>query len=271
MLRTGFRVLTQQRQPVASSIGMASRWMTASFGSPANVMRVRGIPGMLPAAASYSSVPHQMTQKVVIKEVGIMDPYVIPEKKDRPSIFGDFKTWVKYAKMRMRNTGMTAASTLGMCWKLKDFGITGRFLGESEQAYIAMNEAFAKGDREFLEELCTPSMFHKLKGQLKDRVGRYEWRYHGVIDKPQIVSIRQGQIGGHVLIQIIVRLHTKQSMAVFDKKNRQVAGDLKKEVPVLEYIVFQRYITDPEDNWKILGKTAPAPALPSGRSDNTSA
>lgn len=48
-------------------------------------------------------------------------------------------------------------------------------------------------------------------------------------------------------------------MGVFDKKNKLIAGDLKKSVPVLEYLVFQRYITDPEDNWRILGKTAPTP------------
>jgi hypothetical protein len=34
---------------------------------------------------------------------------VIPEKENRPSIFNDYKTWIKYAKLRMRNTGMTAA------------------------------------------------------------------------------------------------------------------------------------------------------------------
>ncbi|KAF9328932.1 hypothetical protein BKA57DRAFT_478119 [Linnemannia elongata] len=232
--------------------------LTAMIGS-ANMARMRGITGVLAQTASYSSVPRQMTQQMTLKEVGIMDPYVIPEKENRPSLFSDYKTWIKYAKLRMRNTGMTAASTLGMCWKLKDFGITGRFLGESEEAYIGMNEAFAKGDRKYLEEICTPSMYAKLKGQLKDRVGRYEWKYHGLVEKPQIVSIRQGQIGGHVLIQMIVRLHSNQSMGVFDKKNKLIAGDLKKSVPVLEYLVFQRYITDPEDNWRILGKTAPTP------------
>ena len=78
-----------------------------------------------------------------------------------------------------------------------------------------MNEAFAKGDRKYLEEICTPSMYAKLKGQLKDRVGRYEWKYHGLVEKPQIVSIRQGQIGGHVLIQMIVRLHSNQVLLLF--------------------------------------------------------
>lgn len=86
----------------------------------------------------------------------------------------------------------------------------GRFLPQSEEAYVTMNEAFANGDRVLLEELCTPSMYQKLKSQLKDRIGRYEWKYHGVIEKPQIVSVRQGQLAGYVLVQIIVRLHTNQ-------------------------------------------------------------
>lgn len=38
-----------------------------------------------------------------------VDPYVVPEKENRPSLFSDYKKWVKYAKLRMRNTGMTAA------------------------------------------------------------------------------------------------------------------------------------------------------------------
>ncbi|KAF9928815.1 39S ribosomal protein L45, mitochondrial [Linnemannia zychae] len=259
MLRLSSRLTTNAAAQAVQSVRALSNpaGLTTMVGS-AHISRMRGMTGVLAQSASYSSMPHQMTQKVTLKEVGIMDPYVIPEKENRPSLFNDYKAWIKYAKLRMRNTGMTAASTLGMCWKLKDFGITGRFLSESEDAYVAMNEAFAKGDRKFLEEICTPSMYAKLNRQLKDRVGRYDWKYHGIVEKPQIVSIRQGQVGGHVLIQMIVRLHSNQSMGVYDKKNKLIAGDIKKTVPVLEYIVFQRYITDPEDNWKILGKTAPS-------------
>jgi Tim44-like domain len=48
-----------------------------------------------------------------------------------------------------------------------------------------------------------------------------------------------------------------QSMAVYDKKNRLVAGDPHKIQNVREYVVFQRALTDPEDVWKIYGKVAP--------------
>ncbi|KAF9585261.1 39S ribosomal protein L45, mitochondrial [Lunasporangiospora selenospora] len=255
MFRTSSRILGGITQPTQyiRSLAPTARTNAAVLVGPFNLA-----PRMIPQPACYSSVPHQLSQQVSLRDIGVMDPYVIPEKKDRPSLLNNYKSWIKYAKLRMRNTGMTAASTLGMCWRLKDFGITARFLGESEDAYIAMNDAFAKGDRKFLEEMCTSSMFAKLKGQMKDRPGRFEWRYHGIVEKPKIVSIRQGQIGGHVLIQITVRMNSTQSMAVFDKKNKPIAGDLKKSVPVLEYIVFQKYITDPSDSWKIVGKVSPS-------------
>lgn len=48
-----------------------------------------------------------------------------------------------------------------------------------------------------------------------------------------------------------------QSMAVYDKKNRLIAGDPHKIQNVREYVVFQRALTDPEDVWKIYGKVAP--------------
>lgn len=45
-------------------------------------------------------------------------------------------------------------------------------------------------------------------------------------------------------------------MAVFDKKNRVIGGDPNKIHNVLEYVVFQKTISDPEDIWRIYGKIA---------------
>lgn len=45
-------------------------------------------------------------------------------------------------------------------------------------------------------------------------------------------------------------------MAVFDKKNRLIGGDPNKIHNVLEYVVFQKTISDPEDIWRVYGKIA---------------
>lgn len=45
-------------------------------------------------------------------------------------------------------------------------------------------------------------------------------------------------------------------MAVFDKKNKLIGGDPNKIHNVLEYVVFQKTISDPEDIWRVYGKVA---------------
>ena len=102
-----------------------------------------------------------------------------------------------------------------MCWKLKDFGITGRFLGESEEAYIGMNEAFAKGDRKYLEEICTPSMYAKLKGQLKEKIA----------NTPGMANEKKKEIEG-----VIVRLDSaSEGMMVWMRKFNPLPDSLGEE------------------------------------------
>lgn len=45
-------------------------------------------------------------------------------------------------------------------------------------------------------------------------------------------------------------------MAVFDKKNKLIGGDPNKIHNILEYVVFQKTLSDPEDIWRIYGKIA---------------
>ncbi|ORY99012.1 hypothetical protein BCR43DRAFT_488569 [Syncephalastrum racemosum] len=126
-----------------------------------------------------------------------------------------------------------------------------------------MNVAFARGDRGLLEEVCLDSMYSNLKNQIKNRSNaRWEWHYHGEVEAPRIVCVRcMGTSGvskhGFSVGQVTVRMFTKQSMAVFDKKNRLIGGDPNKVHNVLEYVVFQKTISDPEDIWRVYGKIAP--------------
>ncbi|CAO3697235.1 unnamed protein product [Umbelopsis ramanniana] len=140
---------------------------------------------------------------------------------------------------------------------------SGKFMSVAEETYKDMNSAFARGDRNLLEEVCLDAMYSNLKNQLKTRSNvTWDWQYHGEVEPPKIVCVRcMGTSGfsktGFSVGQVTVRMHTKQSMAVYDKKNRLIAGDPHKVQNVREYVVFQRALTDPEDVWKIYGKVAP--------------
>lgn len=108
-----------------------------------------------------------------------------------------------------------------------------------------------------------------MKNQLKTRNNvRWEWKYHGDVEQPKIVCVRcVGTTGvskhGFAVGQVTVRMFTKQSMAVYDKKNKLIGGDPNKIHNILEYVVFQKTISDPEDIWRIYGKiAAPEKVLP---------
>ena len=48
--------------------------------------------------------------------------------------------------------------------------------------------------------------------------------------------------------------YTLQILALKDRHNRTVTGDAKKPKRVIDYVVFERHLTDPYGRWRICGK-----------------
>ncbi|KAF7727852.1 39S ribosomal protein L45, mitochondrial [Apophysomyces ossiformis] len=207
----------------------------------------------------YSTRPLQPNQSL-IRDHGVFANYVPPEKT--PSVT-DFQRW-RLTKWRNLKNSVSNLLSVGLI-KYKsqyDTWNSGKFLSVAEETYKDMNDAFARGDRSMLEEVCLDAMYSNLKNQIKQRnQARWEWRYHGEVETPKIVCVRcMSATGvskhGFAVAQVTVRMFTKQSMAVFDKKNRLIGGDPEKIHNVLEYVVFQKTISDAEDFWRIYGKIA---------------
>ncbi|KAH8547753.1 hypothetical protein BGW37DRAFT_432020 [Umbelopsis sp. PMI_123] len=224
----------------------------AAYLNPAFALGIRG----------YAS-KHRVTEgkQILVRDYGVIANYVPPETT--PAI-SDFHKWrlVKWRNLRnsvqnMLGIGLIKYKSLYEKWN------SGKFLSIAEETYKDMNSAFARGDRNLLEEVCLDAMYSNLKNQLKTRSNvTWDWQYHGEVEAPKIVCVRcMGTSGfsktGFSVGQVTVRMHTKQSMAVYDKKNRLIAGDPHKIQNVREYVVFQRALTDPEDVWKVYGKVAP--------------
>ncbi|KAI9481383.1 MAG: hypothetical protein EXX96DRAFT_566502 [Benjaminiella poitrasii] len=200
-------------------------------------------------------------KQVLLRDHGVFANYVPPEQT--PSMLSDFGRWrlTKWRNMKnnvqnLLSVGLIKYKSLYEKWNSR------KFLAEAIETYKDMNDAFARGDRSILEEVCLDSMYSNMKNQIKNRNNaRWEWKYHGDVEQPKIVCVRcLGSTGiskhGFAIGQVTVKMFTKQSMAVYDKKNRVVGGDPNKIHNVLEYVVFQKTISDPEDIWRIYGKVA---------------
>ncbi|KAI9258993.1 hypothetical protein BDA99DRAFT_606192 [Phascolomyces articulosus] len=199
-------------------------------------------------------------KQILIRDHGVFANYVPPETA--PAI-SDFARW-RLTKWRNLKNNVQNLLSVGLIKYKSQYEKwdSRKFLEVAEETYKDMNDAFARGDRQMLEEVCLDAMYSTLKNQIKGRGhARWEWRYHGEVEQPKIVCVRcVGTTGlskhGFSVAQATLRMYTKQSMAVYDKKNRLIGGDPNKIHNVLEYVVFQKTISDPEDIWRVYGKVA---------------
>ncbi|KAI8140280.1 hypothetical protein BJV82DRAFT_520395 [Fennellomyces sp. T-0311] len=197
-------------------------------------------------------------KQILIRDHGVFANYVPPEQ---PPAISDFARW-RLTKWRNLKNNVQNLLSVGLIKYKSQYEKwdSRKFLEVAEETYKDMNDAFARGDRQILEEVCLDSMYSTMKNQIKNRGNaRWEWRYHGEVEQPRIVCVRcVGTTGlskhGFSVAQATLRMYTKQSMAVYDKKNRLIGGDPNKIHNVLEYVVFQKTISDPEDIWRVYGK-----------------
>ncbi|KAI9596694.1 hypothetical protein BDF19DRAFT_438336 [Syncephalis fuscata] len=221
--------------------GLLGRVAITPFNQSALLRPLAGL--TLTSTRTYASHsdPRQ-NHRLIVTDHGLIDPFVPLPRSQRPSIFSraGFRTAVKHWKNIAFTTfciGRLRMSLDG--WKPKPFAM------EAQEMYEWMNNAFARGAREELREICTENMFSRLKNDMKNRVGTYKWTLHGQVEPPRVVTARYGQMATKLfLAQVTVRIHTKQSMAVYNKK------------------VFQRVVGPGERNgWKIYGKVQERPVI----------
>ncbi|PVV02421.1 hypothetical protein BB560_003131 [Smittium megazygosporum] len=190
--------------------------------------------------------------RFLLTENGLLGDYIPVPKEKRPSIYSKigFKIAINNWKNAMKTTysiGTIKRKISG--WSPKQFAL------DAQEMYEAMNEAFAEGDRRTLEELCMINMLSKLKGDMKKRVGRYEWKKVSDISKPRIVQARTGRLTqSSTLCQVVVRIEQLQSVVVYNRANKPILGDKNKPIPVTEYVVFQKTTGDVNTPWMIYGK-----------------
>ncbi|RKP10614.1 Tim44-like domain-containing protein [Thamnocephalis sphaerospora] len=199
-------------------------------------------------------------QRLILREYGMIDDFVPLPRSKRPSLLSKvgFRSAVKHWKNLAATTfaiGTIRFQVKG--WRPKPFA------QEAQRVYEEMNDAFARGDREALREVCTEGMFSRVKNEIKNRVGTFRWACHGNVEPPRIVSARFGRLGENMMLaQVTVRMHTKQSMAVYNKKNQLIAGNPDQPQNILEYVVMQRVIGPGEsEQWQIYGKVHEKPVM----------
>uniref|UniRef100_A0A0N4ZV19 Large ribosomal subunit protein mL45 n=1 Tax=Parastrongyloides trichosuri TaxID=131310 RepID=A0A0N4ZV19_PARTI len=81
------------------------------------------------------------------------------------------------------------------------------------------------------------------------------------VKKPELVSVRcadNPHQSGNAIAQIVVKLHTKQKIAVYDRYGQLILGSKDKIKDVQEFIVFENHISDLDGKWRLHDKVYPS-------------
>ena len=134
------------------------------------------------------------------------------------------------------------------------------FAGEAQELYKSACERLAAADKDALYGLVTDFCLNQLLSELELRSLR--WRWVETLEPPRVVQIRSASIDGsrnkdNVHVQLTVRLHSRQCLAIYDQWGRLHLGSPDKPEVVLEYLVFERHVSNPYSNWRIHAKIRP--------------
>ncbi|XP_052803617.1 39S ribosomal protein L45, mitochondrial-like [Mya arenaria] len=85
------------------------------------------------------------------------------------------------------------------------------------------------------------------------------WQYNEALERPKVVNVscQPGYVEGNYIAQVTLRMHSKQTLAIYDQFGRIMYGNENHPTNVLEFIVFEKNISDLYGRWKVHDKVVP--------------
>ncbi|CAH3172982.1 unnamed protein product [Porites lobata] len=138
-------------------------------------------------------------------------------------------------------------------FKLKEFA------NEAQEIYIDVNKAVISKDKQKLQDNATSSVYLSLRNLYFSPDKNLHWRYVSTVTRPKVVHVRANPVETktNLFAQITVRIHSKQVMAIKDKHGRHIKGSDKEVREVVDYVVFERHLTNKYGKWRVCGKLFP--------------
>ncbi|XP_048842897.1 39S ribosomal protein L45, mitochondrial [Brienomyrus brachyistius] len=190
---------------------------------------------------------------------GIFDPYIPPEGDARLS-----KLSKEGLKQRTEQLRQSAASQLAIR-KIKEHDPqfnTKDFPNTALNIFIEAHSALTQFNKEKLHKLVTERCYPEMV-----RGNRYKtlrWSFVESLEPPRVVHARCPDMvsKGNLYGQVTLRLHSRQTVAIYDRFGRLMLGNEDEPRDVLEYVVLERHLINSYGCWRLHGKIIPAWAPP---------
>ncbi|CAK6438360.1 unnamed protein product [Pipistrellus nathusii] len=190
---------------------------------------------------------------------GIFDPYVPPEGDARVSALSKEGLAQKTERLKKNVASQLSIRRIrdhDANFKIKDFP------EKAKDIFIEAHLCLNNSDHDRLHALATENCFPDMVWDIQYKTVR--WSFVESLEPAQVVQVRCSSMvnEGNVYGQITVRMHTRQTLAIYDRFGRLMYGQEDVPKDVLEYVVFEKHLTNPYGSWRMHGKIVPPWAPP---------
>jgi len=114
-----------------------------------------------------------------------------------------------------------------------------------------------KKNEDRLHELVSEKAYPEITWKLEKRT--FRWKYVEALEVPRVVHVRTTDMLSkqNLYAQVTVRFLTRQIMAMYDRFGRLAYGSENLAKDCLEYVVFEKHISDEYGIWRIHAKIIP--------------
>ncbi|XP_034836154.1 large ribosomal subunit protein mL45 [Maniola hyperantus] len=190
---------------------------------------------------------------------GVFEAYVPPEGDGKASLVSTSRAKQTVQLLEKKSKSMMAIR------KVKSFDEdfdTKEFCQLAQNIYIKAHESLVNGDRHALRTYVTEKAYPEFRHNT--RLKTIRWKFIESLEPPRVVHARCTDVISKTNIfgQITVRFHTRQQLAVYDRFGRLLHGSEILAKDVLEYVVFEKHLSNLYGTWRIHDKIIPDWAPP---------
>ncbi|CAB3233111.1 unnamed protein product [Arctia plantaginis] len=194
---------------------------------------------------------------------GVFEAYVPPEGDGKASIVSTTRAKQTVQLLEKKSKSMMAIRKIKSFEEDFDRSI---FVQRAQEMYIKAHECLANNDKRGLRLYVTEKAYPEFRHNSSMKTIR--WKFIESLEPPTIVHARCTDVVSkeNIFGQITVRFHTRQQLAVYDRFGRLIHGSEILAKDVLEYIVFEKHLSNLYGTWRIHDKIIPdwtAPKEPS--------
>lgn len=202
------------------------------------------------------SVARPLDRPIIIDSPGAIFSDYLPIRR-----YYFFTPWGIKERWNALKNGLWTVYSLAVIRKyIKPFKIR-EFAEQAQNIYIDVNKALISKSKKDLQEVVTNKVYTALSNDFFPPQKNLHWRFVSAVTRPRVLHVRVASVEKkqNLFVQVTVKIHSKQVMAIKDKHGRHITGSDKEIKEVVDYVVFEHHLTNKYGVWKVCGKLHPLP------------